>query len=240
MVIAVFGQWRRIARTSRRRWPRTSRPEGVLPGRRIIATGTAGGGVVDVDRQKAALVVVGVEQRQLLLAVHHVAGVVDVQGDRGGRCGVAGAVQVDQHPPEPDQVAQAGRVLQPRDGGLAHQVRAALGQAPAGELEGGIGAQMVEVVGILVPAGDRQDAGQQDLGQRVHDPARIASIRDHRRELLGDAQPPRGLGEQQDAAVRGQASAVEGSCELLAPNGWKRERQTRRIGHGGRGRLGAV
>ena len=98
---------------------------------------------------------------------------------------------------------------------------------------------MVEVVGILIPAGNRQDAGQQDLGQRVHDPARIASIRDHGRELLGNAQSLGGLGEQQDAAARGQAPAVEGSCELLAPHRWKRERQTRRIGHGGRGRLGA-
>ena len=119
----------------------------------------AGGGVVDVDGQKAALIVVGVEQRQLLLAVHHVAGVVDVQGDRLGRRGVAGAVEVDQHPPEPDQIAQAGRVLQPRDGGLAHQVVPALGQAAAGELEGGVGAQVVEVVRILIATGNRQDAG---------------------------------------------------------------------------------
>ena len=61
-----------------------------------------GGGVVDVDRQEAAVIVMGVEQRQLLLAVDHVAGIVDVQGDGGWRLGVAGAVQIDQHPPEPD------------------------------------------------------------------------------------------------------------------------------------------
>ena len=202
--------------------------------------GTAGGGVVDVDRQKAALSVMSVEQRQLLLAVHHITGVVDVESNGGWRHGVTGAVEVDQHPPEPDEVAQARRVLQPRDGGLAHQVRAAVGQAAAGELEGWIGAQMVEVIGILVPAGDGQDACQQDLGQRMQNPARITPVRDHRGELLGDAQPSGSLGEQQDAAVRGQASAVKRSCELLAPDGWKRERETRRIGHGGRGGLDAV
>jgi hypothetical protein len=38
-------------------------------------------GVIDMDRQKAALVVVGVEQRKLLMAVRHVAGVVDVERD---------------------------------------------------------------------------------------------------------------------------------------------------------------
>ena len=42
----------------------------------------AGGGVVDMDRQKAALVVMGVEQRQLLMAVHDIDGVVDVERDR--------------------------------------------------------------------------------------------------------------------------------------------------------------
>lgn len=190
--------------------------------------------------QKAARIVVGVEQRQLLLAVDHVAGVVDVQGDGGWRHGVAGAVQVDQHAPEPDQVAQVRRVLQPRDGGLAHQVRAALGQAPAGELEGGVGAQVVEVVRVLIPAGDGQDARQEDLGQRVHDPARIAPVRDHRGELVGNPHPPGRLSQQQDAAVRGQAPAVEGGCELLGSHGWKRERKCVKIGHGGRGGLDGV
>ena len=39
----------------------------------------------------------------------------------------------------------------------------------AGQLERGIAAQMVEVVGILVAAGDSQDAGAQDVGKRMHD-----------------------------------------------------------------------
>ncbi len=99
---------------------------------------------------------------------------------------------------------------------------------------------MIEVVGILVPAGDGQDARQQDLGQRMHDPARVTPVGDHRGELLTDLHPPGSLSEQQDAPVRGQASAVEGSCELLASNRWKRERQTRRMGHGGRGGLDLV
>lgn len=115
-----------------------------------------------------------------------------------------------------------------------------LGQASAGELEGGVSAQVVEVIGVLVPTGNRQDAGEQDLAQRVHDPARIASIRDHRGELFGNAQPSGRLGEQQNAVVRCKSSAIEGGCELLASNRWKREREHRRIGHGGRGGLDQV
>src|SRR6185437_7010562 len=43
-----------------------------------------GGGLVDVDRQEAAFVIMRVEQRKLLMAVHDIDGVVDVQchGDR--------------------------------------------------------------------------------------------------------------------------------------------------------------
>ena len=66
---------------------------------------TTGGGVVDVDRQKAALVEVGVEERQLLMAMHDVDRVVDVEHDRLGGGGVARAVEVDNHPAEPDEVA---------------------------------------------------------------------------------------------------------------------------------------
>ena len=46
-------------------------------------------GVVDVDRQKAVLVVVGIEQRELLTAMNHVDGVVDVERHRARRPFVA-------------------------------------------------------------------------------------------------------------------------------------------------------
>ena len=41
--------------------------------------------MVDVDGKEAAGVVVGVEERELLVAVHRIAGVVDIQRDGGGR-----------------------------------------------------------------------------------------------------------------------------------------------------------
>ena len=42
----------------------------------------AGLGVIDMDRQKAPLVVMRVEQRQLLMAVHGIGGVIDIEHDR--------------------------------------------------------------------------------------------------------------------------------------------------------------
>ena len=198
------------------------------------------GRVVDVDRQKAALVVMGVEQRQLLTAVDDIERVVDVEHHRRRRRGIAGTVELDQDPAEPQQIAQARRVLPARHGRLAHQVGTALGQAPAGELERGVGAQTVEIVGVRVAAGDGEDAREQDLGQRVNHPRRVTAIGDHGGELPGDPHPSRRRGEQHHATVRRQAPAVERGGELLAPDGWKRERQYPIVGHGGCGRLDGV
>src|SRR3954453_8137855 len=55
--------------------------------------------------------------------------------------------------------------------------------------------------------------------------------------LRCDPQPPLHHAEQQDAAIRGDASAVEGGDQLLAANGWKTKRQDRIGGHGGCGSM---
>ena len=54
----------------------------------------AGVGVVDMDRQKPPLIVMGIEHRQLLIAVHGVGGVVDIERDRLGRASVTFAPHV--------------------------------------------------------------------------------------------------------------------------------------------------
>lgn len=171
------------------------------------------------------------------MAVDHVDCVVDVEHDRPGRRGVARAVEVDHHPAEPDEVAQGRCILPSRYGGLAHQVRTALRQPTAGELEGGVGAQTVETVGVLIAASDGEDARQQDLGERVDHARPIAPVGDHGRKLLGDTHPSRCCGEQHNATVRRQAPAVELGGELLAADGWKREWQSRIVGHGGSGQV---
>ncbi len=169
------------------------------------------------------------------MAVHHVAGVVDVERHRGRRHRVAGEPQIEQDPAEPDHAATIGRVLPAGDRRLRAQVPAAVRQPAAGELERRIETQAVEVVGILPAAGDGEDARPQDVGQRMNDAAGIAAIRDHGGELGGDAEPPPGLGQKHHPAVRGDPAAVEGGGDLLAPNGWKRERQARIVRHGGCG-----
>jgi hypothetical protein len=63
----------------------------------------------------------------------------------------------------------------------------------------------------------------------------IAGIGNAARQLLRDAKPALGHGKQHHAAIRGKASAIESSGDLLARNGWKRERQKIIVDHGGQG-----
>jgi len=195
------------------------------------------GGVVEVDRQKAAFVVVGVEQRELLMPVHAVERVVDVERDRLGRTMMAAAPQIDHGAAEPQQGAQIGRVLQPRDGRLGSQISPAFGKSAAGELEGGVVAQVVEVVTIRIAAGNGEDARTQDGGHIVRDMRRAAVVWDQSRQRIHQAQPPVGAGQQHHAAIGTQPAAIEGGGDLLAANGWQAERQKRIIEHGGCGSL---
>ncbi len=56
-------------------------------------------------------------------------------------------------------------------------------------------------------------------------------------ELVGQAETALGQGEQHDAAVRGQATAIEGRGEFLASGAWQRERQQSIFIQGGCGAL---
>jgi len=107
---------------------------------------------LDMDRQKAALIVMSVEQRQLLMAVNRIRGVVDIQRDGPWWPRMALAPQVHHPMPQPDQCAR--RVLQPRQRWLRGQIGTACRQPPARHLESRVGAQGVEIVTIRIATGD--------------------------------------------------------------------------------------
>ena len=134
-----------------------------------------------------------------------------------------------------DQVAQVRRILQPRHRRLGTQIPAGIRQATAGELERWIGPQTIEVVGVLVAAADREHASAEHIDKAVDDPRRIAPIRDHPGELVGQAETTIGYRQQHDAAIGTDPPAIEGGGDLLGLNGWKAERQKAIVGHGGRG-----
>ena len=80
------------------------------------------------------------------------------------------------------------RVLQAAHGGLGTEVVAALRRSPRGQLEQGVCAQRIAVVGILVTAGDGQHAEAQHGRERVDDLCLIASVADTACQRLGEAQ----------------------------------------------------
>src|SRR6185436_9814122 len=88
---------------------------------------------------------------------------------------------------------------------------------------------------IFIAAGNGEDAGAQNIGQQMGDPVRIAAVRNYPSEPFGDAEPTIGLGQQYDPAVGTDPPTIEGSCDLLAANGWKAEWQKAIVAHGGRG-----
>ena len=61
--------------------------------------------IIDMDRQEAALIIVGVPLRQLLVAVHNIDRVVDVQDNRSGRPLVTPAPDIDQGIGQADDLA---------------------------------------------------------------------------------------------------------------------------------------
>jgi hypothetical protein len=84
---------------------------------------------------------------------------------------------------------------------------------------------MIEVVGVLVAAADREHAGAEHVGKAVDDARRVASVREHPSKLGRQAKTPLGHREKHYAAVRGQAAAIEHGCDFLGVNSWKREWQ---------------
>jgi hypothetical protein len=71
----------------------------------------------------------------------------------------------------------------------------------------------------------------------VGDPVLIMPVRNYLGQPLGDAEPTLHLGEQHDATIRRDPSAVKGGSDLFPLNGWKGERQQIIVGHGQRGAL---
>ena len=96
---------------------------------------------------------------------------------------------------------------------------------------------MIEVVGILVAAGDGEHAGAQDVGDAVRHEQGIARIGNQPCQPVGDPQAALGGGQQHDAAIGREASAVKVGDDFLAAYGWKEERLARIVGHGGCGAL---
>jgi hypothetical protein len=169
--------------------------------------------VEDHDWLEAVLIIVGVEQAQLLAAVHGVEGVVDVEHDAARHLAKALAVVVDQGAAHAQQDVPVRQVLGARHGGLRTQV-AVFGQPVHRQLEQRISPQAVGVVAVLVAGGDHQHAEADDLIEPVHDALGRPRVMDAGREPLGDSQPLFDLAQHQQTPIRRHQCAVEARLNL--------------------------
>jgi hypothetical protein len=97
-------------------------------------------------------------------------------------------------------------------------------------------AQPIEVVSILVAAGDRGHPRHQHFEHRMSDAVLIAPIRHRAREPPAYTGCALCLSQQQQAAIGGLVAAVKINCEFLTADRWKVEREQRMVVHGGCGR----
>lgn len=163
------------------------------------------------DRLEAVVVVVGVEQPQLLAAMHGIEGVVEVEDDAARHLAEGRAVERDHRPAHrpahPQQGAGAWQVLQPRDGRL-RAPRGAVRRAVERQLEHGVVSQRVGVVAVLVASRDHQQAEAQDVGDAVHHAlGRARVVAAGGGEAFGDAEPACDLTQGRQTTIRRELAA---------------------------------
>ena len=179
----------------------------------------AGCRVEDVDGLEAIVVVMGVEQGQLLAAVDGIEGIVDIEGDALGTTLEASEEQIDHRQPHAHKRAPRRRVLEARQGWLAHQIATRLGQAATGQLERRIDAQGIEVVAILVATGDGEQPCPDHVGVGMYRARRIARVGQAGGKAIGDPETRLDPAQHQNAPVGRQPAAVEPGAQLLVLDG---------------------
>jgi hypothetical protein len=84
-------------------------------------------------------------------------------------------------------------------------------------------AQRIEIVGILVAAGDRQNPGAQYAIAAVDHAALVAGIGDAAGKSTSDPEPSLGLRQEQHRTARRQSAAIKRSSDFPTMNRWKRK-----------------
>ena len=187
--------------------------------------------LVNMDRHETVLVEVGVEERQLLMPVHRITGVVDVEEDSRGRSPVGTDKGLAHCVCDPIEVGPGEGVLQPRERRLAGQGFVP-GKSAAGHLQDRIEAQPVGIVGVFVAAGDLIDPLRDQLPEGMARVAGVAAFRNDRGHPPDEAHPPFDLPKKKRAGVGGDLPAVEIGRNLFSLDVFKKKAFGARMIHG--------
>jgi hypothetical protein len=110
-------------------------------------------------------------------------------------------------------------------------------QPPIGQFECRVRPQIIQVIAIRIPAGDREYARTQNVAQRVGDLVRITVVGNDRRKCIDQAGLFVGTGQQKHAAVGTDPASVESRRNLPLADTWQREWQECIVVVGGHGRF---
>ena len=86
---------------------------------------------------------------------------------------------------------------------------------------------MIEIVGILIAAGDSEHSSAQNIDHTVRHQQWIARIGDQPRHPMCNPYAPLGSGHKHHTPIRGEAAAIERRSEFLTSDGWKTKRRNR-------------
>ena len=162
----------------------------------------------DVERQEAVMIVVAVEEAALLLAVDAVVGGVEVEDQMLRRRRVRGDELIDQDLGDLDQGLAVDAVLQAAEGRRRGQRQLRLGGLPGGELKHGVDAEVLVVVEVLVPQGDRRDPLGDHGALVVDDEDGVSGVGDGGVEGVEQADLVGDLAEEQRPGVGGEPAAL--------------------------------
>src|SRR5262249_57725370 len=90
-----------------------------------------------MDWQKTALVVMGIEERELLVTVNDINSVIDVERHRDGRGRIAGAIEIDHDTHQRIKSRSAGVFSQREMVGCEHSSVPLSGNLPQASLKAG-------------------------------------------------------------------------------------------------------
>ena len=185
------------------------------------------------QRQIAMAAVMMVVEAQLLLPVGGVLGVIHVQDEERGRCGIAGDELIDKRLGQAVDILGRCGILQTREGGGAGQIAVGVqGLVIHPQLEHRVGSQGIGVIAVLIPAGDLKDTLGKKIAQRVLGLGGMALVVEHVSETPGQADLAINTTQDHGAEVRGHRTAVEISADCEASDGRKTQLLWSRLGHG--------
>jgi hypothetical protein len=133
-------------------------------------------GVEDMDRQKAPVIVVGIELAQFLLAVDPIEAFVEIKGEVAGDDRETVAIEVEHCLGHAIEFRAPRHVLDAGDGRLGAQGRSGDRWPVQRHFEDGIAAQHVAVIAVGIAGDNRQHAKPQDLIERMGNLPRLPRI----------------------------------------------------------------